>query len=242
MPYLIAERNSPPVNTRHSVVHRAESGGLLNQPTIPDSMKNNCLITILLTAASATQLQAVNVAVNGGFETGDFTGWTQFPSGIQIVGAFSPTEGNFAVNIDNSGNGAANSIIKQSNLLAGSINPGDAISVSFDMRGTTAVGGIVFAEFFSEIDGGGISKSEILGGPLFADADPNIWTSFSFNTTAGPDVSGGITLQLGAVTGAAEGSVANVFYDNVKIDVVPEPASLGLFALSGLLFGARRRR
>lgn len=39
----------------------------------------------------------------------------------------------------------------------------EIIYISFDAKGGGAEGGIVFAEFFLEIDGGGVSNSEILG-------------------------------------------------------------------------------
>ena len=84
------------------------------------------------------------------------------------------------------------------------------------MRGSlSGAGGVVFAEFFSELSGGGTSKAEIFtGGPLTPDPD---WTSYSFNTTLGPDVSGGVTLQLKASCGPVPGCGVDVFFDNVSI-------------------------
>jgi hypothetical protein len=195
---------------------------------------------------SAGAAQAVNVAVNGGFETGDFTGWTQFPSGTQTVGSFAPTEGAFAANLFNN-NPASASLIKNANVGVGVVAPNSAFTVTFDARGSTAVGGVAFAEFFSELSGGGTSASEILGGgPLALNADPAVWTSFSFSGTTGPDVSGGVTLQLTATTGGATGSLADIFYDNIVIDVtaVPIPAAVWLFGsgLVGLVGVARRKR
>lgn len=52
-----------------------------------------------------------------------------------------------------------------------------------------------------------------------------MWTPFSFSTTLGPDVSGGVTLQLTATTGADGMSTAQVFYDNVKITLGAAPAA-----------------
>ncbi len=194
---------------------------------------------ILLCAGAA---QAVNVAVNGGFETGDFDGWTQFPSGTQTVGGFDPTEGVFAAELFNT-NPASASLIKNANVGIGVANPGDPITITFDARGELNAGGVAFAELFSELDGGGTSKSEILGGgPLALNGDPAVWTSFVFNTTAGPDVSGGITLQLTATTGADNSSIAQVFYDNVRIEVVPVPAAVWLFGSAlGLLGWVKRK-
>ena len=103
-----------------------------------------------------------------------------------------------------------------------------AVTISFDAKGSLAAGGVAFAEFFSELDGGGVSASEILGGgPLTL--NPDTYTNFTFETTTGPDVSGGVTVQLTATTGGDPASSALVFYDNltVVIDVMvaDEPTS-----------------
>ncbi|MEJ2534772.1 MAG: hypothetical protein P8008_04735, partial [Gammaproteobacteria bacterium] len=76
----------------------------------------------------------------------------------------------------------------------------------------------VFAELFSELSGGGTSKAEILGGgaPLAPTTD---WATYSFDTTLGPDVSGGVTLQLKVGCGGVEGCGADVYFDNVSIVV-----------------------
>ena len=45
---------------------------------------------------------------------------------------------------------------------------GKQIDIQFDIRGQAGAGGVLFAEFFSEILPEGVSKAEILsGGPLF---------------------------------------------------------------------------
>lgn len=187
---------------------------------------------------------AANLEVNGSFETGDFTGWQQFPTGPgqQTIGGFDPTDGAFAANILNDVP-ASGSLIKNANIGIGQVAPGQRIDITFDARGAFGAGGVAFAEFFSEIDGGGTSSAEILGGgPLMLAADPAEWTSFAFTVFAGPDVSGGVTLQFAAVTGADPSSVANLFIDNVTVSTIPVPAAVWLFA-SGLgLLGLRRRR
>jgi len=206
----------------------------------------NTLLSLAIAFCLATTAAADEVAVNGGFETGDFTGWQQFPSGTQEVGGFDPTEGAFAARLFND-NPASASLIKNANVGIGIVNPGDLVRISFDARGAFNAGGVAFAEFFSELDGGGTSSSEILGGgPLALSADPAEWTSFSFDVFAGPDVSGGITLQLTATTGGDPSSLADVFYDNVSINVnptvVPEPSACLLLSLGGLAVLRRRRR
>ena len=194
--------------------------------------------------------QAVQVQINGGFETGNFDGWTQFATGPnQTVESGAPgntsSEGLYHAHINNTVL-ASNSLIKNANLGIGTVVPDSAYTVSFDARGSFGPGGVAFAEFFSELSGGGTSKAEILGGvPLGLNADPTVWTSFVFSGTTGPDVSGGVTLQLGATTGGGDGSFADVFYDNIVIDVaaVPVPAAVWLFGsgLIGLVGVARKR-
>lgn len=165
---------------------------------------------------------ATELTTNGGFETGDFTGWTQFPTGVgqQTITTVNSASGSYAAEINNIAV-TSNSLIKQANLGMGVVTPGQSVTISFDARGSLGVGGVAFAEFFSEINGGGVSKAQILGsGPLAVNANPNVWTHFAYTTTAGPDVSGGVTLQLGATTGAVVGSTAHMWYDNALVSVV----------------------
>jgi len=162
-----------------------------------------------------------NIVVNGDFETGTFEGWEQFAGGgIQAIVADNPAAGTYAANLNvpvrGPGDGGIDNLIKNSNLEAGNLTGNESVTVSFNMRGTlSGAGGVVFAELFSELSGGGTSKAEILSGaPLTPSAD---WTPFSFNTTLGPDVSGGVTLQLKVGCGGVEGCGADIYFDDVSI-------------------------
>lgn len=200
-------------------------------------------LTAVAALTAGTASAQIELTTNGGFETGDFTGWTQFPTGVgqQTVTNVNPSSGSFAGSIAND-QVASNSLIKQANIGIGIVNPGDEITIKFDARGTYATpGGVAFAEFFSELSGGGTSAGGILGGaPLAINGDPNVWTSFEFTQIAGPNVSGGVTLQLGATTGG-DAAGTNMFYDNVSVTVIPEPGSLALLGLGGLALMRRRR-
>lgn len=180
----------------------------------------------VLFACSVLAQGPVELAQNGDFETGDFTGWQEFPSAPGNISIQSPgNSSTYAGCIDNQAAASA-SLIKNANIGVGTVVPSETVTVSFDAKGSTAVGGVVFAELFSEISGGGVSASVILGGgPLALDPNPNTWTSFSFTTPAGPDVSGGVTLQLAAITGAAPGSISSVCFDNVSVMVQGSPPS-----------------
>mgnify|MGYP000096088635 CR=1 FL=1 len=52
---------------------------------------------------------------------------------------------------------------------------------------------------------------------------PNDWTAgwvtYEFTTTTGPDVSGGVTLQLKADCGANPGCTVDTYWDNVSVTV-----------------------
>ncbi|MDH3622479.1 MAG: hypothetical protein OES69_04010 [Myxococcales bacterium] len=163
------------------------------------------------------------LTTNGDFETGNLDGWTQFCTGPNN-GTCEATMaqangGSWSGNVATAG-APANPLIKQANIGIGIVTPNSPISISFDLFGSLeGAGGVVFAELFGEIAGGGTSSSEILGGnPLFPS---DTWTTYSFETTTGPDVSGGVTLQLAAICGAEPGCAVNAYFDNVSVTFGP---------------------
>lgn len=205
-------------------------------------MKTTISAFVLLASATTAFAGAgIELTTNGGFETGDTTGWEYFATPASTFGttSMSPFAGAFAGNLVNNTDGSA-AVIKQANMGVGLVNAGDEITISFWAKNINGVGGVNFAEFFSELDGGGTSSAQILGGaPLFAsDTD---WTFYQFTTFAGPDVSGGVTLQFTATTGAIIGSTSQLLLDNVSVTVIPAPGAMALLGLGGLMAGRRRR-
>ena len=185
--------------------------------------------------AMSAQAAPLELAVNRDFETGDFTGWVLFPSTPGNITIISPGNASTYAGCINNTTSTSASVMKNANIGVGTVVPGETITISFDARGATALGGVVFPEFFSELSGGGVSKAEILGGaPLALDANPAVWKTFNYTTTAGPDVSGGVTLQLGAITGADQGSTSEVYFDNISVTVDRTPVSVEAASWSGV--------
>lgn len=202
-----------------------------------EMMKTTAIVALF--AAASTGLAGIELANNGGFEAGDTSGWESFPtpnSTFNITG--DANTGNFAAEVFNNDE-AAGAVVKQANLGVGLLSIGDVVTVSFAVKGEGAIGGVAFAEFFTEIDGGGVSSSQFLGGaPLMLTND---YVEYSFDITLTGDVSGGVTLQFAAVTGAAQGSVSVLFIDDVSVSVIPAPAGAALLGMGGLVAMRRRR-
>jgi hypothetical protein len=165
---------------------------------------------------------AGNLATNGDFETGDISGWTTFvdAQGASFVatnteaacGTFS---GNLVSDFEAGAGAAVDAVVKQANIGIGTVTPNTQVTISFDLRGSNTDGGVFFAEFFSELSGGGTSKAEILGGGPLNLTDT--WTHYEFTTTTGVDISGGITLQLKTSCGPVADCVVDAYFDNVFV-------------------------
>ncbi len=204
---------------------------------------NKLTAITLATLAGASVASGQNFAVNGGFETGDTSGWTHEPQEMDntFLITADAAEGIWAAEISNGPSGTpSGNVVKNANIGIGQVNPGDILTVSFSAKGSFADGGVGIAEFFTEIDGGGTSSSAILGGaPLNIQTDITEWTNFSFDVMVGPDASGGVTVQFVSATGGAPNSTAVLFIDNLQ--VVPAPGAAAVLGLGGLM-AARRRR
>ncbi|MGB8223183.1 MAG: hypothetical protein WCF10_11395, partial [Polyangiales bacterium] len=164
------------------------------------------------------------LAVNGGFETGNLDGWTQFCDGpnngtcaaSMVQAASGSWSGNLVASVPAEGGAPSFPLIKNANIGIGIVEPNSEVTISFDLFGSLeGAGGVVFAEFFSELEGGGTSSSVILGGgPLFPTGE---WVNYTYTTTTGSDVSGGVTLQLKVDCGATAGCMVDAYFDNVSV-------------------------
>ncbi|MEM9378504.1 MAG: carbohydrate binding domain-containing protein [Planctomycetota bacterium] len=182
-------------------------------------MKKTLLLPFALTCSAGAAFAGAGneLTTNGGFEAGDTSSWESFPSaGSSFNVTGDSNSGSFAAELFNP-TMASGAVVKQANIGIGSVDPGDTIRISFAAKGSFAAGGVAIAEFFSELDGGGTSASVILGGGPLPLNDQ--WQTFCFTTTAGPDVSGGVSLQFVAATGGAMGSTAVLFIDDASVKI-----------------------
>jgi hypothetical protein len=203
----------------------------------------------LLLAAASSQAAITELINNGGFETGDLSGWDSSTSVSINTSTDGPSSGAYSAFFQN-GSPAANDL-KQTNLGAGFLTPGQEVRVSFDYRGTSSAGGVLNAAIFSMIDGGGVSSTLNLNGgaPLFPNGDPSVWNNYSATVNLGSDVSGGIDFLISAPCGAAAGCVSDYYVDNISVEfgeasAVPVPAAAWLFgsALLGLVGMSKRKK
>ena len=163
------------------------------------------------------------LAVNGSFETGDFTGWQQFVnSGMQSISSDTPDTSSFSAALSgNTAVGAAGTTeIKQANLEAGVLALGDVLNIQFDVKGTFGPAGQLNVLSFTEFGGDGAT---LTNNTTIASGVDN-WTHYDYDITLdGPDASGGFSLAFNPVCGAVAGCFANVFIDNVSITLTTPP-------------------
>ena len=91
-------------------------------------MKKITLLFALLTFSLG--YAQTEIALNGGFETGDFTDWTQFPSGTQTIIMTNPSEGTYCAELNNNVPASA-SLIKNANIGIGTVSANKEVTITF---------------------------------------------------------------------------------------------------------------
>jgi hypothetical protein len=156
--------------------------------------------------AGIADIGDTGLVANGGFESGDLTGWLA-GGGVTVV----PDDmGTYLVKIVAAE--AQNENIYQDKIGEGVFSAGQALTVSFDMRGTAVNGGVVSALLYTD-DPSMVSKTEELL-PLALNES---WTNYTFNVIAGDPIGRGVSLRLAAVCGAVSGCEVTAYFDNVSI-------------------------
>lgn len=168
------------------------------------------LLTILFCCTSA-KAQGVDIVVNGGFESGDFTGW--------IPAATSPNSAT-VVSPGSSSSLAAQMFVAQPSLVDLStvplgtsfVAPGQTATITFDLRGSVP-GNLVIVEFLTFAAAG--MTGQVLPCPPL-NPNPGLWSTASSTVTIGPDASGGVALRFRLLILSG---TALLEIDNVRVEV-----------------------
>jgi hypothetical protein len=183
-------------------------------------------IGVALIAAPAAHAGLIQ---NGGFETGDFTGWTQSGNVAVTTDPYfgignSTLDGRYLV-VFNSGDQPANAVLSQTfSTIAGT-----DYTVSFDYGGTTGQS--------INVASTGLGGSAL--GSVFATSNGSFSSSTVFSYTFEADsASSTLTISDRAPSTVSSDGVL----DNVSVTAVPEPTSLALFGAGLAGLGWLRRR
>lgn len=154
-----------------------------------------------------TDIGDTGLVSNGGFELGNLDGWLAEGANIAVE---ADDMGTYLVKIVAAE--AASPFIRQARIGEGVVSPNQAITVSFDMKGTASDGGVVNAILFTEAPSG-VSKTDV----LITTVPSADWQNYSFNVTAGTDTEWGLALTLQPTCGAVLGCEVTAYFDNVII-------------------------
>jgi hypothetical protein len=205
--------------------------------------------------------------VNGDFESGDFTGWTvgsptRAPQYAADANTFNKVDVSIAAVAPNAG--LSDYVARLSIFVPGiprnsPVDPGALFTPFISQTFTAPFSGTISFDAAwrvapnSSIGTGGFQVS--LDGP--GDSDPySFFTHTVFGSTTGPwqtysfalPVAGQYTLKISPVmnrsleVGSYVGGIAEVDVDNVRLELVPEPATWLMLSVGAVFFLTLRKR
>lgn len=161
---------------------------------------------------------AGEIAVNGGFETGDFSGWAVYKNGGTIDAITTqPSSGTYSAKLFASAPAGLNPTLKQERKGAGTLAVGDKVKITFDYKGAlTGESGMYSIQSFVEAANGVNQVVNITVNPTAS------WQTYTTTyTVAAGDISGGITLEFVAICGGVPGCSSTLYIDNASIIINP---------------------
>jgi hypothetical protein len=177
------------------------------------------LLFLLLAAAAAQAQPYSNLVLNGGFETGDFTGWTlsgaNTPASVDngtfgLYSQIAPHSGNYDADFESDGNADFQYLSQTVPTIAGASY---CLSFWFDNDD------LDFGEFQLSWNGNTILVTDGVG-PIF---NPTTWTEMQFSV---PAAGSSAVLQFGFAN-------LNSIIALDDISVVPAPPGIAGISLSG---------